>query len=184
MIKDITGQRFGRLLVLYYNGNDKKKNALWMCECKCGTLIIVSGTHLRTGNTQSCGCLQKEKSSRPHGQSIIVRLYHALMHNAKKRDIKFELTKDEVKSLIFSRCYYCGAEPSNLFDKTLLYSGIDRVDNNKGYISGNVVSCCKNCNHSKGDMNSQSFIGWINRISKSSFFLLRKFGGSHSTLIV
>ena len=51
---DETGKKYGRLTVLYLNGNK------WHCKCDCGNECDVSGSHLRTGNTQSCGCLHKE----------------------------------------------------------------------------------------------------------------------------
>lgn len=34
--------------------------AHWLCKCKCGNKVIVSGKNLRSGNTKSCGCYQKE----------------------------------------------------------------------------------------------------------------------------
>lgn len=61
-IKDMTGQRFGRLHVLAFGGIGKAKvGALWSCVCDCGTAAIVPGKHLRSGETQSCGCLRIER---------------------------------------------------------------------------------------------------------------------------
>lgn len=60
IIKDLTGQRFGRLVVLGRNGSDKWKNVTWSCKCDCGNDVVVSGSYLRNGETKSCGCLQKE----------------------------------------------------------------------------------------------------------------------------
>ena len=62
-IKDITGQRFGRLVVIRRNGISKDKRAKWLCKCDCGNEISVIGKSLRNGNTKSCGCLQKELAS-------------------------------------------------------------------------------------------------------------------------
>lgn len=44
------------------------------------------------------------------------------------------------------------------------YNGIDRMDNSKGYVDGNVLPCCSICNHAKHVMNYDDFISWINRI--------------------
>lgn len=57
---DLTGQRFGRLLVLERCGSDKQKNATWKCLCDCGNQTVKSGVYLRNGDTKSCGCLHKE----------------------------------------------------------------------------------------------------------------------------
>lgn len=62
--KDITGQRFGKLVV---NSDGKKKSngdkrgLLWLCKCDCGNEVWVSGASLRTGNTKSCGCLHMKQ---------------------------------------------------------------------------------------------------------------------------
>ena len=60
-LMDLTGQKFGRLTVVSRAPN-KRTAACWWCRCDCGNpdLIVVIGTHLRNGNTKSCGCLQKE----------------------------------------------------------------------------------------------------------------------------
>lgn len=52
-LQDLTGQRFGKLLVLEYVGHMK-----WKCRCDCGNEVIKDGKHLRWGNTRSCGCLK------------------------------------------------------------------------------------------------------------------------------
>lgn len=63
LIKDITGQRFGRLVVLgITNERDKRRARKWLCQCDCGNTKVVSGSALRGGDTQSCGCLKTEAS--------------------------------------------------------------------------------------------------------------------------
>lgn len=61
--KDITGQRFGRLIALRRNGKALKgiKSACvpWLCQCDCGKTVTVPGGSLRSGHTQSCGCVGK-----------------------------------------------------------------------------------------------------------------------------
>lgn len=54
---DETGNRYNRLTVLSYEPDSKK----WKCLCDCGKETKVNGSLLRNGNTQSCGCLGKEK---------------------------------------------------------------------------------------------------------------------------
>lgn len=57
---DITGKKFVRLLVVEKHHQDKRGEWYWRCVCDCGNEKVVSGYKLRTGNTKSCGCLQKE----------------------------------------------------------------------------------------------------------------------------
>lgn len=62
--KDETGKNFGYLTVLkLLDEKDSDNRRLFLCQCKCGNLIKVSGKRLRSGNTKSCGCLQKEKAT-------------------------------------------------------------------------------------------------------------------------
>lgn len=57
--RDITGQRFGKLVALYPDTKEVSTPQKWICRCDCGNLCSVSITNLRNGHTQSCGCLQK-----------------------------------------------------------------------------------------------------------------------------
>jgi hypothetical protein len=61
--RNLVGQKFGRLLVLcdsMMRGSDG--TIKWKCQCDCGNITHVSTTNLTSGNTQSCGCLQKERA--------------------------------------------------------------------------------------------------------------------------
>ena len=60
---DITGQRFGKLVVLYKVGISKMYGMMWHCKCDCGKECDVSGTFLRRGHTSSCGCNVGETAS-------------------------------------------------------------------------------------------------------------------------
>jgi len=62
---DHEGQRFGRLLVLGYVGVGSYSSSLWLCLCDCGKETFVTASCLqRSRGTKSCGCLQREWSSR------------------------------------------------------------------------------------------------------------------------
>lgn len=61
-VKDEIGNTYGYLTVIERAENNKEGRAMWKCKCKCGNEIIVSGKHLRSGNTKSCGCYQKERA--------------------------------------------------------------------------------------------------------------------------
>lgn len=59
-VKDLTGQRFGRLTVIGRAGSTPGGVAAWLCRCECGNEAIVAGWSLRCGNTKSCTCLKNE----------------------------------------------------------------------------------------------------------------------------
>lgn len=56
---NLTGQRFGRLLVIKRAPN-RHNHTYWLCTCDCGVERIVAGPSLGKGNTRSCGCLHAE----------------------------------------------------------------------------------------------------------------------------
>ena len=60
-IKNMKGQKFGRLLVLEF-AEVRRRNAHWKCLCDCGKEVIVAGSRLRNGTSKSCGCLTIEAS--------------------------------------------------------------------------------------------------------------------------
>lgn len=60
---DLTGQRFGRLVVLERRPQPYKATR-YLCQCDCGNQKEIIGTQLTTGKTKSCGCYRKENTSK------------------------------------------------------------------------------------------------------------------------
>ena len=56
--KDLSGQRFGKLIVLKYVGNNRYQQSLWECLCDCGSVVTVNRVGLKSGGTKSCGCIK------------------------------------------------------------------------------------------------------------------------------
>lgn len=75
-LKDLTGQRFGKLIVIeraenYVQPNGQKKTQ-WHCKCDCGNEIITVGYNLTRGVCTSCGCVRIERlvqMNKTHGKS-------------------------------------------------------------------------------------------------------------------
>lgn len=89
-LKDLTGQRFGKLVVLHLS--DHKSNAgktLFDCLCDCGKVKTISSTHLVSGHTTSCGCYLGEwcvKTKTTHGMkhTKIYGVYHNMMRRCNE----------------------------------------------------------------------------------------------------
>lgn len=89
---------------------------------------------------------------------------------AKQRGLEFDLSFKKFKKLIQGNCVYCMSEPRTYFKKEgarygVYYNGIDRVDNSRGYVKGNVVSCCKFCNYAKKKFSADEFRSWLRRVA-------------------
>ena len=73
-VKDITGQRFGRLIPLRYEGNSQ-----WYCRCDCGTFPLILSRCMVRGTTRSCGCLRSETSKRRFRKDLLGRRFGRLL---------------------------------------------------------------------------------------------------------
>lgn len=162
---ELAGQKFGKLTVIKISHTDIHSRKHWLCKCDCGNEKIINGSKLKSGTTKSCGCLRKF----PEGiaaRNIIMR-HHK--YNAKRRNLEQALTDEQIIALHKEDCYYCGMPPSNIYSHPscnglYTYSGIDRVDNNKGYTIDNVVPCCDYCNGAKGKKPVEDFMSWLKQI--------------------
>ena len=61
---DLTGKRFGKLIVLKKADKKIQNRPAWVCQCDCGNTKIIAGDCLRKGDTKSCGCLSSELASK------------------------------------------------------------------------------------------------------------------------
>ena len=88
--KDMTGMRFGKLLVMSRAGTSKNRTATWNCLCDCGNECVVSGSYLRQGDTTSCGCFQKERISQRSSKDLTNMKFGKLtaLHRAKVKTKK------------------------------------------------------------------------------------------------
>ena len=88
---DMSGKKFGRLTVIKRDSENPKRRGLWICRCECGNTCTVEGTNLRKQHTQSCGCLQRERTgdaNRTHGmtKTRLHRVWNAMMNRCNDTD--------------------------------------------------------------------------------------------------
>lgn len=92
--KDLTGQRFGRLVVIGDSGKRKRNgDILWLCKCKCGNKILVRTWQLTSGQTLSCKCLRAE------GMKKGAKIYREEMNEKQKKNRLETLDKGRVEDL-------------------------------------------------------------------------------------
>jgi hypothetical protein len=166
---DLSGKWCGDLKVLKRVENGKFNEVRYLCFCKrCGNEKIISSQCLKNGDNITCGCGNPFKK-KEYGEASFNRLVRHYKKSAKERNLLFSLDNEYFKKLTKSRCFYCGCEPNQTVkaDKEngdYTYNGIDRLDNNVGYIKSNCVPCCNNCNKAKNDITFEEFITWVFRV--------------------
>lgn len=157
-IIDLTGQKFGQLIVIERAEKPRTRKldtaAFWKCICNCGKIIIIRGHSLRIGKTKSCGCL---KQSAPHLAKYSLPKYSSEIASAKIawRSRYTDLPFEYFYNICQKNCFYCNQKPQLQAAATrkdsinFIYSTLDRLDSSKGHIIGNVVPCCLICNRGK-----------------------------------
>lgn len=143
---DLTGMRFGKLLVI--GRADIKKGKLhWNTQCDCGIVSSTCGQRLREGLTTSCGCFGKDNLKNglrlAHGQAKRgsatpeYLLFTSAKRRAKDKCLEFDLELEDIiipeKCPVFNVDFVFGKKSAHKYSPT-----IDRIDNAKGYVKGNI----------------------------------------------
>ena len=98
---------------------------------------------------------RRDATKRPNNRYTLYKKW------ARRRNYEFNLSFEEFMTFWQNPCYYCG--------KIIKIIGLDRIDNNKGYIIGNVVSCWTRCNQMKSTYNQQEFLNHCKQIVDTHF---------------
>lgn len=166
--KDISGEKVGKLTPICIYGVTQRGRCrpVWLCLCDCGNYKTATAANLRQGQVKSCGCLLKL----PEGEACFNRLIGRYRHDAKNRNIAFELTREQFRELAEQDCYYCGVGPQQTGcwhpnnNGRFIFNGIDRLDNNLGYTLDNCVTACGMCNRCKSTLTKKDFLEWVDAV--------------------
>lgn len=165
-----------------FTGLDKNNRLRSMVEYRCNgcdEIFITRNDNYKLNPDLCRNCVTKIKQidkidNRNTFEICVKILKEKLNIRYKFKGLYCDLSLNDFSNLIQKNCHYCNAEPSNTFNYkqkhfsfTLKYNGLDRINSSKGYIYGNVVSCCKKCNIAKSDLSYLDFLNLIKRIYKN-----------------
>lgn len=134
---DLTGKRFGRLIVLGYSHSEKFRPR-WRCRCDCGNEVIVAANQLERGKTKSCGCLVHRRYIKQNGGRLY-RIYVGM----KTRCYNPNATGYQNyggRGITICREWLADFWTFHTWAMNNGYKAgltIDRIDNNKGYYPEN-----------------------------------------------
>jgi HNH endonuclease len=112
-IKNIKGQRFGKLIAIRNTRKKKKTCYIWECLCDCGNTVEVIIKLLMDGSTKSCGCLHKEsvkKGEESHSWKGGVTEKNITLYDTYAKRLKLTekvRRNEENKDILEVRCKYC-----------------------------------------------------------------------------
>lgn len=155
------GQRFGALTVVRVHPGGPNRPRSIECRCDCGRDYFVASVRLNRGEVKRC--FQCAPWRRTPEEIAFRRRLHGYRASAERKSLPFEFTDDEFRKFYEASCIYCGASPAR---------GIDRKDNNLGYVRGNGVPCCSLCNYAKRNLTIFEFLNWVARIAAKQGFSL------------
>lgn len=143
-----------------------KKTTYWLCRCACGLEKFVIGGQLVYGSSTKCKKCGARKL--PVGECARRTVLQAYKDEAEERGLSWGISEEQFDFITKQCCSYCGVEPSNRRNlpdgSCFIFTGIDRVDNTRGYEKDNVVPCCRVCNRSKDVRSKEEFLSWARRV--------------------
>jgi DNA-directed RNA polymerase subunit RPC12/RpoP len=151
-----------------------KKDVIIECpKCKQKRFVTKRVFYLKQQEGFSFLCRQCHVK-KEYGYASKRQLLGVYKLSAKKRNIEFKLSNEEFFKLTQQPCYYCGKElsmsiKSKYNNGDYIYNGIDRINNNIGYIIENCVPCCNICNIAKSDNTYEEFITMAKNIYLNLF---------------
>jgi hypothetical protein len=167
---DLRGKRIGKLTVLQRVKN-KNRRVRWKCKCDCGTTKIIWANNLHTKLSKSCGCSKARKGKenptwKGYGD-ISSRQFSAIKKGAENRGLEFSISIIELWRLFLKQNKKCSLSHIPLsFSRSNLTASLDRINNQKGYIQGNIQWVHVDVNFMKQDLSQDEFIQYCNLISK------------------
>lgn len=154
---NLEGQKFNKLTVIKKGRRVRQSTFEYECICECGSLVIVQSRGDNISKKSCRQCIDKSIFRNKTKPKEFVDMFSTLRHryrkNAIDRGYAFNLNREQFEKIIQEPWYYCGShkQSKQMYNKRGLvyYTGIDRVDNSKGYNLDNCVPCCKVCNTHK-----------------------------------
>lgn len=130
--KDLTGMKFGMLLVTGYIAADKWGKTKWVCRCDCGNEAIVPGGHrLRNGDTKSCGCLRHDEAhnsfeltGKRFGRLVVIKRIRTKGEKESRWLCRCDCGNEKVisgKYLVYGRTKSCGCMRTAMYSKSPIF---------------------------------------------------------------
>lgn len=170
--KNLSNTTKGMLSIIKPVDDSRKR---WFCKCDCGKEVTRTYDILVHSNGKSCGCLYEKNKYHTGYKGICGSRFGDIAKGARNRNIEFALTIEYVWDLFEKQNKKCAltgiditmSETWTKFAANDWTASLDRIDNTKGYIEGNVWWVHKTVNKMKNTLGLEEFKYWCSLISKN-----------------
>lgn len=189
--EEFIGQEIGVVTITEFSHSIEGKDRMiyyYKYKCLCGLDGVAAkysllNTKIRENKTNKktfcCKTCRKDKISE-WAKTASIRYddpveahFSDYRSKCKRKNWDFKLTFEEFKNLTSQNCHYCNLPPDNYrkdCSKSRVgamrthFSGVDRIDSSKGYIEGNCLPCCEDCNKGKRNLSYDDFLDMVKSI--------------------
>lgn len=171
-VKDLTGQRFGKLTVVSRAANGVYERSRWNCVCDCEGTTTSYAADLKRGHSTSCGCKTHITLSNNHGKigKIPKSLWTKITSDARRRGLEIEVSHEYISELLSKQSFKCALSGIELYicsARTDRNASLDRIDSLKGYTMDNIQWVHKDVNRMKNIYDEAYFIDMCRRITEN-----------------
>lgn len=171
--KPVIGTVYGQWVVISdiikRNSISGNRSAYFQVRCKCGRECWRGAHTLKSGGTQACKSCCKSPNDRDR---FILSYFNKIKGRARVSNFEFNLTPEYIEKLFKTQRGKCKLSNKPLYfkptyKKSEQTASLDRIDNLKGYIKGNVQWVHKDINFMKGKLNLEEFLNYCELITKN-----------------
>lgn len=165
------------------SGGKYHKSLLYFFTCPFCEVQFET-TLSRARKSGNCGCQKAIRialsakgrvpvNKLPDDLATVSTIYAACHASARSKGFQMLLTREDVAEIVFLPCHYCGQAPE-LIRKVgagvwarpgVPANGIDRINSELGYVEGNVLPCCSDCNYLKSGRSYEEFVDKVKAIA-------------------
>jgi hypothetical protein len=177
-VRDLTGYKIGLLTVIKLTGRRTSHGVVWLIKCECGRFLELAAGRIKGSfsknrkGPRSCGCYHR-RSPRCEYKGIgdlTLTKFHSIKNSALKRNYVFDITLEYVWDLFLKQDKRCALSGEAIHLSRSMVKGantasLDRIDNNYGYLVGNVQWVHVTVNYLKSSYSEKEFVSWCTKVA-------------------
>jgi hypothetical protein len=180
---DLAGKAFGWLTVIELTGGSNHYGLKWLVRCHCGKELELGASEITrkakrpSQAPRSCGCYYKtHRSPKYKGVGDLSKSkWLSLQASAKRRGLEFTVSLESAWKLFLQQDKKCALSGIPLIMSPSLAAGantasLDRIDNDHGYVDGNIQWVHIELNDMKSNYPEAEFVDWCCRVAHYSYY--------------